>query len=95
MRNQAVHTWRVLVCIMATVVLLWLLGLRYCVHEHGLQHYGHNRANNALADPPPRMLRTIYDPTLAALARYYEWRDPGIGPDDPWDIRALDWVLFD
>jgi hypothetical protein len=95
MRNQSIQMVRASFCIIAAVMLLWLVGLRYCVHEHGLQHYGHNRANNTLADPPPRILRATYDPALRALASYYAWRDPGIGPDDPWDIRVLDWMLFD
>ena len=95
MRQSAFHVSSILFCILASAMLLWLVGLRHSVHEHGLQHYGHNRANNALADPPPRILRMIYDPALRALARYYEWRDPGLGRDEPWDIRALDWILFD
>jgi hypothetical protein len=65
------------------------------VHEHGLHHYGHNRANDALAGPPRPVLRAIYSPVLRTLARYYAWRDPGICPDDPWDIRLLDWLLFE
>ena len=76
------------------MVALYLAGLRYCVRTHGLHHYGVNRSRNALAPPPPAVLRLVYDPALFALARYFRWREPpGLLCNDPLDVRLIGALL--
>ena len=82
------------VCLLCVVGALYLAGLRYCVRVHGLHHYGVNRANNALAPPPPALLQRVYNPALFALARYYSRRDNRFMCSPPLDVRVLDALLF-